>query len=174
MGLRGEARRSAAPAGSASAGGNGQRSRIHFQVSGFSLARRALILHSVFIYVSVERRLYRRWRRRRRGRSGLEGHTYYVINPRPLPPAGGAARRGPQPGAPYSPGFLVPAPHGHSLRTGLRVVPPPVAPRPASTPHSVCASSVATSTHDIIHANLRSLIFLPSDRSETVARHREC
>lgn len=64
--------------------------RIHFarEVFGFSLARRALILHLVFIYVSVERRFYR-WRRRGRcgpargrGRAG-GGHTYYVINPHP-------------------------------------------------------------------------------------------
>lgn len=78
--------------------------------------------------------------------AGPEEHTYYVINPRATGAGGESGRaavgggprrpqRGPRPGAPYSPGFLVPAPHGHSLRTELRVVPPPVAPRPASTSH---------------------------------------
>lgn len=66
-----------------------------------------------------------------------------------------------------APGFLVPAPHGHSLRTGLRVVPPSVALRPAQTSHFISV----TSRYDIIHANLRPLIFLPSDRSETGALH---
>ncbi|CAH0729890.1 unnamed protein product, partial [Brenthis ino] len=75
-----------------------------------------------------------------RGRRSPGGHTYYVINPRPLPPARAAlpARVG---RAVLAPGFLVPAPHGHSLRTGLRVVPPPVALRPAQTSHLVRGTS---------------------------------
>lgn len=80
-----------------------------------------------------------------------------MINPPPpRPPADRDGR------AVLAPGFLVPAPHGHSLRTGLRVVPLPVALRPAPTSHSARAPLLAT-THDIIHANLRPLIFLPSD-----------
>lgn len=94
----------------------------------------------------------------RRGRSAAQGGilTTWLIRPLRAPPAGRDGR------AVLAPGFLVPAPHGHSLRTGLRVVPLPVALRPAPTSHSVRAPLLATTRH-IIHANLRPLIFLPSD-----------
>lgn len=91
-------------------------------------------LHLLFIHVSAARRLYARGGR---GQLGPGGHTYYVINPRP-PPApprllaecGVSCRVSPGPPSRGSagravllaPGFLVPAPHGHSLRTELRVV----------------------------------------------------
>lgn len=94
---------------------------------------------------------------------GCGGHTYYVINPRP--------------------------PRRRALRTRAGF-PRPRASRPLTThgaPRSAAASRSATradvaprfvfvvrSTHDIIHANLRPLIFLPSDRSETGAPYREC
>lgn len=119
--------------------------RINFQVSGFSLARRALMLHKFSIYLCIG------------GAqvlvaaappAGPERHTYYVINPRP----GGSGARGgqavaraPPPPAPAwaAAGLSVLAgfPRPRASRpltthgTGLRVLPPPVAPRPASTSH---------------------------------------
>ncbi|CAG4949951.1 unnamed protein product [Colias eurytheme] len=123
-----------------------------------SLARRAFVAFSIYSCIGRAQVLCA-------GRCGPGGHTYYVINPRPprALPLAWAER-----GTPYerrvssSPRLTA---HGHSLRTELLVVPPPVALRPAPTSHLVRVYFY------IIHANLR-LIFLLGDRSET--RYREC
>lgn len=119
---------------------------------------------------------------------GGRGHTYYVINPRPRPalPRRGAppparaplpAPRGPRAGrAVLAPGFLVPAPHGHSLRTGSAGRSAAAAARRRQSRcdprHSRTSLAPPPRSCDIIHANLRPLIFLPSDRSETAAISR--
>lgn len=106
--------------------------------------RSLVVAFSIYSCIGLAQVLCAGWRRA--ARPG--GYTYYVINPRPPslawvappgPPRVGRAGR-----AVLAPGFLVPAPHGHSLRTGLRVVPPPVALRPAPTSHSIRVSFVTT------------------------------
>ncbi|KPJ07259.1 hypothetical protein RR48_07675 [Papilio machaon] len=107
------------------------------------------------------------------------GHTYYVINPRP--PTLAAPRRTragfPRPRASRplaTHGAPPPAPR--SAAPAARRPPPAAATRQSRRDQRrrriVCDCAPAEPTYDIIHANLRPLIFLPSDRSETAAISR--
>lgn len=84
----------------------------------------------------------------------------------PGPPPRGSAGRA----VLLAPGFLVPAPHGHSLRTELRVVTSAAASRVATRTAVALCSRLSRDALMISFMVISARwFFLPSDRSETAA-----